>query len=122
VVLAPGVTIAQLQSMIKISPGPGFNRYWIDPKLIGADGRANPEFLLPASTPGEQAQLIYLRSTNTWNLDASLNKSVGVGPNGLTIAIQIGATNVLNHPIWSPPGFLSDVNITSTTFGQTTSP
>ena len=30
--------------------------------------------------------------------------------------------NLLNHPVFSTPGFLGDANITSTTFGQTTQP
>ena len=45
VVLKNGHTIEEIQDMITILPGPGFNQYWIDPKLIGPDGRANPEYL-----------------------------------------------------------------------------
>ena len=67
--------------------------------------------------------LIYLRTPSTWNLDASLNKAVTVAPNGVVLAIQLGATNVLNHPVWGTGlGFLQDASVTSTTFGQTTGP
>jgi len=35
----------------------------------------------------------------------------------------VTATNVFNHPVWGTGlGFLTDANITSTTFGQTTGP
>ena len=123
VVLAPGVTAEQIQKMIHISPGPGFNRYWIDPQLIGPDGRANPAFLLPPTTPGEQGELIYLRAPGIWNLDASLGKTFPISPNGATMTIFATSRNVLNHPIWSTGlGALQDANITSTTFGQTTQP
>ena len=122
-VLAPGVSVEQIQKMIHISPGPGFNRYWIDPQLIGADGRANPAFLLPPTTPGEQGQLIYLRTPSIWNLDASLGKTFPIAPNGGSMTIFLTSRNVLNHPIWSTGlGALTDASITSTTFGQTTQP
>src|SRR5436189_119942 len=45
VVLAPGVTVKDIQKMIKVSPGPGLNKYFVDPRLIGPDGRANPDYL-----------------------------------------------------------------------------
>ena len=55
--------------MIKISPGPGFARYWIDPKLIGPDGRANPEYLGAADDAG-RVRPVHLsaraRTSGTW--------------------------------------------------------
>lgn len=123
VVLAPGVSVNDIQNMIKVVPGPGFNRYWIDPQLIGADGRANPAYLLPPTAPGEEGQLIYLRTPNIWNLDAALNKSIPLSGNGAAFTFNITARNVLNHPVWGTGlGALTDANITSTTFGQTTQP
>ena len=121
VVLANGHTIEEIQSMIRISPGPGLNRYWIDPKLIGADGRANPEYLQVPTTPGEFGDFIYLRSKNTWNLDASFNKQFPLYGRS-TLNFHVTMTNVFNHPIWGTPGFLGTANITSTTFGQTGNP
>ncbi len=61
VVLKNGHTIEEIQDMITIRPGPGFNRYWIDPTLVGPDGRANPEYLDVPTAPGEWGQFIYLR-------------------------------------------------------------
>lgn len=121
VVLQNGHTLEEIQSMIKIRPGPGLAMYWIDPRLIGPDGRANPEYLAPPTTPGEFGQFLYLRGTNIWQLDGSLNKNAEIfGRFGLNIHVTI--QNVLNHPVWSTPGFLGDTSITSTTFGQTTAP
>jgi len=123
VILAPGVTVEDLQKLIRVVPGPGLNRYFIDPKIIGPDGRANPAFIAPPTTPGEQGQLIYLRTPKLWNVDASLNKSVQLSPNGVMLTLHVTATNVFNHPVWGTGlGFLTDANITSTTFGQTTGP
>jgi hypothetical protein len=130
VVLGPGVTVNDLQKLIKVVPGPGFNRYFIDPKIIGPDGRANPAFLAPPTTPGELGQLIYLRTPRSWNLDAAMNKTVALTSNGLLMTLHITATNVLNHPVWgigpnvggAGLNFLNDANITSTTFGQTPQP
>jgi hypothetical protein len=121
VVLKNGLTVDDLQRMVDISPGPGFNRYWIDPKLVGADGRANPQFLDVPTTPGEFGQIVYLYGKNNWNLDASLNKAVRI-TSGVTFTVHLTATNVLNHPIWSSPGFLQQTSIQSITFGQSTQP
>ncbi len=121
VVLKNGLTVEELQKSIRMSPGPGLARYWIDPKYIGPDGRANPDFIAPASTPGERAEVITLRSLPTWNLDAALSKDVQL-PGRMRLRVHATATNVLNHPIFGTPGFLGSGNITSTTFGQTTSP
>jgi hypothetical protein len=124
VVLMNGHTVEEIQSMIDVRPGPpsiGFNRYWIDPKLIGPDGRANPEYLAVPTTPGEFGDFVYLRGTNIWNLDGSISKTATIfGRTAMTFHLTV--QNVLNHPIWSTPGFLGDTNITSTTFGQATNP
>jgi len=128
VVLMNGHTVKEIQSMIKINPGPVdpvlgrvVTRYWVDPKLIGPDGRANPEYLAPPTTPGEMGQMIYLRGKNTWNIDASLNKTTGlVGRSQITVHVTI--TNLLNHPVWSTPGFLGETSIQSQTFGLSNNP
>ena len=121
VILKNGLTVEDLQKMIQISPGPGFNRYWIDPKLIGPDGRANPAYLDVPTNPGEFGQIVYLRGRNNWSLDGSLNKQVRI-TSGVTFTMHVTATNVLNHPIWSTPGFLGQTSIQSITFGQSTQP
>jgi len=124
------VTVEDIQKLITISPGPGFNRYFVDPKLIGPDGRANAAYLLVPTEPGKFGQFIYLYGKNTFNLDASLNKEVQLAPK-TRLTIWIGAFNVLNRAIWTTgalnntaPGlsFLTDSNITSQTFAQVSGP
>jgi hypothetical protein len=125
VILQNGHTVEEIQSMVHVSPGPGFNRYWLDPKLIGPDGRANPEYLAPPTTPGEFGQFVYLRGTNIWNVDASIVKTAAI-VGGTSVTVHFTIQNLLNHPVWSTfpanQGFLTDVSIQSTTFGQTTNP
>ena len=43
-----------------------------------------------------------------------------VGRTRLTVHITI--QNVLNHPVWSTPGFLGETSINATNFGQTANP
>jgi hypothetical protein len=129
VVLGNGITVDDLQKMIKVTPGPGFARYWIDPKLIGPDGRANPQYLSAPTTPGDFGQFVYLHTPNVWNLDASLSKRIAITQR-VAFTFTAVATNVLNHPVWGigPANagvglsFLNDADITSTTFGQTLQP
>jgi carboxypeptidase family protein len=121
VILAGGMTVDKLQDLISISPAPGFNRYWIDPKLVGPDGRANADFLQVPTTPGQAGQYIYLYGRNSYSVDASLSKMVPL-PRRASLTIWFGAFNVFNNPIWSAPTFLSDTSIQSATFGQTTGP
>jgi hypothetical protein len=121
VILANGHTVEEIQDMIGIRPGPGINRYWIDPRLIGPDGRANPEYLQVPTTPGELGDFVYLRGRRVWNLNASLNKSTTLRGRA-RLVLHVTMENVLNHPIFGTPGFLGQTDITSTTFGQTTNP
>ncbi|HEY7502251.1 MAG TPA: TonB-dependent receptor [Vicinamibacterales bacterium] len=121
VILLNGLTVEELQKGIHMSMGPGLARYWIDPKYIGPDGRANPQYLAVPTTPGEMGQIVTLRSLPTWNLDAAMSKEVQIA--GRTqLRIHVTMTNVLNHPIWGAPGFLNSSSIQSTTFGQQTAP
>ncbi len=122
VVLAPGKTVDDIQNLITINPGPGLNRYFVDPKLIGPDGRANPDYLLIPTEPGQFGQFIFLYGKNNFNLDASLTKEVALASK-TRLTIWFGAFNVLNNAIWSTGlQFLVDANINSQTFGQTTGP
>jgi hypothetical protein len=124
VILTGGLTLKDLKDMIRISPGPGFNQYFIDPKLIGPDGRANPQYLQVPTEPGQFGQFIYLYGKNVYNVDVSLSKTVPL-PRRSQFTLWIGAFNVFNNPVWNvPTGQFppADVNIQSTTFGQSTQP
>jgi len=122
VVLANGHTVEEIQRMIQIRPGPNnFSRFWVAPELVGPDGRANPEYLVPPTTPGEFGQFIVLRGKNSWSADMSLNKTTKVwGRSEITVHFTV--TNIFNKPVWSSVGFLSETSIQSQTFGLTTDP
>jgi Carboxypeptidase regulatory-like domain len=132
VLLAPGVTLEQIQEMFN-APLTRLNRpnstdlqrLAVDPKLIGPDGRANPAFLVPNRTPGEFGQLLFLRDKNNFQWDVSMTKAFQITER-VRFEFFAGLNNVLNHPRWAidgaiggnppgtPPGAL---NVFSTTFG-----
>lgn len=126
--LAPGVTLAQLQKLFdapltRLTGRAGITdlqRLAVDPSLIGADGRANPQFLLPNTTPGEFGQLLFIRDKNTFQWDMSITKGFKITEK-TRFELFAGLNNVLNHPRWafgdtsgSAPASL---NVFSTTFG-----
>jgi hypothetical protein len=121
VILAGGLTRKELQKLVNINSGPGLNRYYLDPKLIGSDGRANSQYLKVPTEPGQFGEIVYLYGKNNFNLDASLVKNFQITER-INFNLWLGASNVLNHPIWTGPIFLSNVNIQSTTFAQSTGP
>jgi len=122
VVIANGHTVEEIQKLLRIRSHPtAGSKYWADEKLIGPDGRANPEYLTVPTTPGEWGQLITLRGMPVWAFDASFNKTTGfIGKSNITVHVTL--QNLLNRPVWSTPGFLGSADITSTTFGVSTNP
>jgi hypothetical protein len=129
VVLPNGVTVDQLQDMIRINPGPGSNRLFVDPSLVGPDGRANGQFLQVPTDPGVLGQYVFLYGRNQFNIDASVEKQFALPR--MRLAVWAGVFNLTNNAIWSVnslnntvPGlvFLTDLNITSQTFGQISGP
>src|SRR4030095_9857504 len=60
-VLANGHTAEEIQKLLRNPSHPTAGpKYGADEKLIGPDGRANPEYLTVPTTPGEWGQLITL--------------------------------------------------------------
>jgi hypothetical protein len=125
VILAPGVTLDMIQSMFNAARTRLVNRAGttdlqrlaVDPSLIGPDGRANPAFLLPNTTPGSFGQLLFLRDRNTFQWDVSMTKAFQVKERA-RLQVFAGFNNVLNHPRWGFP----DANVFSTTFGVVGAP
>jgi len=123
--LAPGVTLDQIQKLFdaertRLTGRAGITdlqRLSVDASLIGADGRANPAFLLPNTTPGEFGQLLFLRDKNTYQWDMSLTKRFRILEK-TQFELFAGFNNVLNHPRWGFP----DTNVFSTTFGVVGAP
>ncbi len=123
--LAPGVTLDMIQHLFDASRTrlvgragtTDLQRLAVDPSLIGPDGRANPAFLLPNTTPGEFGQLLFLRDRNTFRWDVSMTKSFSIKER-VRLQLFSAFNNVLNHPRWGFP----DANVFSTTFGIVNGP
>ena len=122
-VVLNGITVKELQKMIKLSPGSNATMLFVDPRLIGPDGRANPEFLLSPTTAGELGQRVFLYGPSFWNLDVGLAKRFNA-PGGVYFNFEALFLDVFNHTAFLVGGTSSDsgfgVNINNTNFGQTT--
>lgn len=127
--LAPGVTLEQIQEMFNVTPtkvaaGGTVNptqRLGVDSKLIGPDGRANPKYLLPNTTPGEFGDVIFIRDKNNFQWDMSLMKNIKIKEK---VQLQLFGSfnNVLNHPRWGFTNLhtsytVGTLNVFSNTFG-----
>jgi hypothetical protein len=118
--LATGVTVDQIRNLFNAARTPltgragttDQQRLAIDSKLVGPDGRANPQYLVSNTTPGDFGQVIFLRDRNTFNWNVSIAKNFNVLEKG-RLNVFAGFNNVLNHPRWGFP----DSNAFSQTFG-----
>ena len=114
-----GITVEELQDLVKVRPGPNGNVYVFDEKLIGPDGRANPQYIAYPTTPGEHGQFIYLYGPGLFDLDFAVGKRFRVGPR-VTANFEALLLTVLNKPsylVGNTGG--ANTSIDSTTFGQT---
>jgi hypothetical protein len=124
-VVLNGITADQLQDMIKVQAGPsGSTVLFLDPTLIGSDGRANPQYLAPPTTPGDLGNYVFLHGPSTLLTDLALLKDIDL-KNGMRFSFWVEALNAFNSANFLVGSSLTanapgpDVNITSTTFGQT---
>jgi hypothetical protein len=114
------MTRDELQKMVKISPGGRLgNALFLDPKLIGADGRANPQYLAYPTKAGEFGQFIDLYGPSVFIPDFSLSKDVPI-KEGVKFNFWVTFLNAFNSPVFEAAGGVAgSVGIDSTTFGQT---
>lgn len=119
-----GISTKELQKMVGLHPGPNGTMLFLDPKLIGADGRANSQYLTSPETPGELGQRVFLYGPGFWNLDFGVAKRFGM-PGSVYADFQVLVLDILNHTNFlvgtADAGAGFGVSINSTTFGQTTS-
>jgi len=119
-VVLNGVTVDDLQKMINVRPGPNGAVFFVDEKLIGSDGRANPQYIAPPTTPGQQGQYVYLYGPGFWSVDLSFAKLFRIGADRTFNfeALFINAFNHRNTTVGGTGG--ATFSIDSTTFGQST--
>ena len=117
-VILNGISVSQLREMMQVfRDGPtGTTLSSADPSLVGADGRANSQYLALPTTPGVFGQFIYIYGPNYISTDMSVNKEFRITER-VRFILQAEAMNFLNHPVF---GFGS-LSINSTSFGQLSS-
>ncbi len=119
-VVLNGVTVSQPQGMFdSISNGPSKNLYWVSNQLVGPDGRANTQYVLPPTTPGVLGSFVYLYGPTYLSIDMLLLKEIPIKEHA-RFGLQAVAVNAFNHPVFGFGGVGTNINITSRTFGQTT--
>jgi hypothetical protein len=92
---------------------------FVDPSLIGADGRANPQSLQnPNAGEYGSLQLTPVSGPGFWNVDLSLIKRTKI-KESLNLEFRAEAFNAFNHTNFSVGAENNDIN--STTFGRLTS-
>jgi hypothetical protein len=119
-VILNGITVDQLQDMVNVRPGANGNVYFFDERLIGPDGRANPEFLRYPTEPGQQGQYVYLYGPGLVVADIGLAKTFRLG-GSTTFNFETLLINAFNHRDTTVGGTGGATHsIDSTTFGQST--
>jgi hypothetical protein len=119
-VILNGITVDELQKMVTVSPSEDGRVFYLDQRLIGPDGRANPDFIRYPTEPGQQGQYVYLYGPGMWNVDIGLNKTFRLGGDR-TFNFEALFINAFNHrnPVAGATNGAT-VSIDSTTFGQST--
>ena len=121
-VILNGITVEELQKMVRVSPSTNGFVYYLDQRLIGPDGRANPEFIASPTEPGQQGQYVYLYGPKMVTVDIGLNKTFRLGGDRTFSfeALFINAFNHRNTVVGGTNGATVNINPTDRTFGQTT--
>lgn len=124
-VILNGLSAAELQKMVGVfRPSGRPDVFFLDPNLVGGDGRANPSFLSPPTTPGQFGSFVYLHGPGFVATDLSLAKAMPLIKEKLRMEFRAELVNALNHPIFEVPTGgtfgVTPVSITATNFGRTT--
>jgi len=113
------LTLSELQSMTGLFSDPKTGLpLLVDPRLIGSDGRANPEFLThPAAGTVGHLSLTPVDGPGYWSADTALIKRTRF-TESLNLELRLEAFNVFNHTNFFVP---NNLDINSTSFGKITS-
>ena len=118
------VTSSQLQSMAGAYKTGNPYVYFVSPALIGSDGRANPKYLAPPTTPGQFGSFIYLYGPHFISDDLSIAKQMPIIHERLRMEIRAEMLNAFNHPIFQVPTggtfSLNPISVAATSFGRAT--
>jgi hypothetical protein len=123
-VILNGVTASDLQKLVGVFKSSGPDVFFLDPKLVGSDGRASSSFLSPPTTPGQFGAFVYLHGPKFVTADLSLAKAMPLIKERLRMELRAEMVNAFNHPIFEVPTGgtfgVTPVSITATNFGRTT--
>jgi hypothetical protein len=117
----PMVPLSKLQSMTGVFKNPNGVVTLVQPALIGADGRANPDYLQVPSTPGVLGYNVFLYGPSLVRIDMTLAKHIPIRERvNMELRAQVlNVFNIANFMQASPSSSTSTQSIQSTTFGQT---
>jgi hypothetical protein len=111
-----GVTVSQLQSQIRVRPGPAGSGLvsLFDPKYISGSGQANTQYISPNFNAGTFGTLMWLHAPKWINTDMEVTKVVPVHGE-MNFTLQAAFLNTFNHAAWTG----MDTGVQDGTFGMT---
>lgn len=122
--VVPLVSASQLQGNVGTFKTGNPYVYFLNPTLIGSDGRANASSLALPATPGQFGGFVYLYGPHLITDDLSIAKNVPIIHERLRMEIRAEVLNAFNHPIFQVPTggtfSITPVSIASTSFGRAT--
>jgi hypothetical protein len=115
-VVLSGLSLSQLQDSLRsFSDGPrGTTLFSADRSVVGADGRANPQYLSLPTAPGQFGQFLYVAGPGFFSADTAISKDIPIKER-VRFTVQAEFLNFMNHPVFAPGSYA----INSTSFGQT---
>ena len=120
-----GITASDLQDMVGVfKPAGRPDVFFLDPKLVGSDGRASASFLAVPTAPCQFGGFIYLYGPKLVSADVFIAKQMPIIGDKLRMEIGAEMVNAFNHPIFQVPTGgtfnVTPVSIAATSFGRTT--
>ncbi|MBV9304199.1 MAG: carboxypeptidase regulatory-like domain-containing protein [Acidobacteriaceae bacterium] len=128
-VILNGITASQLQNSVGVYRIPAVNGSaatfvdLINPKYLvsPSGGGANPAYILPNTTPGTIADIIWLHGPHQTFNDMSLSKRFPITER-IHFILQGEFLNIFNHPVFAEnvaygPGGIPASNVQNTNFG-----
>lgn len=117
----PKVSSGQLQSLVGTFKTGNPYVYFLNPQMIGSDGRANPNYLGLPATAGQFGAFLYLYGPHFISDDLAISKEMPVWER-LRVEIRAEMVNAFNHPIFQVPTggtfSINPISIASTSFGR----